>query len=267
MKKFGGDEKQDNHEEYPLDPEVTSSFASYEAALREALETGTEKIPELPELGDQHVGKPSFQVNLSWLLPATGFVVVLVLAWYFGLGPMSPMVRQWIAQLNERANAPISSGTAVPTLEGTAEIAAVSLPTATPTRAPSATSTTESAVVSIASSPTPSNTNTPVPSLTPTSSVAGCVPAASITLEDVGKELCVTASVFRAEVLETYFSVRTGEDFYYVSYAKGWYASYGTTWELEKGDCVYATGKIEKIGSYPLMQVGYKNPLERCPQP
>lgn len=270
---FRKSSKKEN-EEFAQSPEITSSYASFEAALREELETGPNNT--LSEVSFTSDGDPQTPVpNLSGLLRivmlAGGILAVLALAWAVSVGPLSPTMRQIIARLNERAMAPITTETATASetapagstpLSDETESAALPLASPTPTR-----THTPAATATLAVTPTPRDTETPTPEPTPTSAVAGCVPAAAITLDDVGKELCVTAFVFSAEVFDTYFSVRTGEDFYFVSYAKGWYKDYGVTWEYEKGDCVYATGKIEQIGSFPLMQVGYKNPLERCEAP
>ena len=270
---FRNDSNQDN-DDFSVDPEITSAFASYEAALREALDTGQENVAEKRNPEKATGERPKINLDLSRFRRAAVVIVILLvvltLAWAFGIGPLSPYVHQMIAQLNERAMQPLKTETTAPTqaVDDTSSPSqsepALSLPidnpTATMTFTPTFTATAEA-------SPTPTDTETPTPEPTATSSVAGCVPASSITLADVGRELCVTANVFKAEIFETYFSVRTGEDFYYVSYAKGWYKDYGVTWEFKKGDCVYAEGLIEKIGSYPLMQVGYNNPLKLCEAP
>jgi hypothetical protein len=274
---FGSQPKQSN-EDFATEPDFTSAYASYEAALRETLEPVVESTSAQPPTNTlpehQERAKVNFRRLFSIILWFIGLLSVFALVWAIGFGPINPYFRQMISQLNERAMAPIATETesftaTKPLPKTTTPVPSdseVNVVEPTPTL-DKTTQPTVSYTATEEGTQTPEMTPTTTPEVTPTFSLAGCVPASSITLEDVGKELCVTAYVFKAEVFETYFSVRTGEDFYFVSYAKGWYEGYGTTWELKKGACVYAVGKIERIGSFPLMQVGYKNPLKLCEEP
>jgi hypothetical protein len=107
----------------------------------------------------------------------------------------------------------------------------------------------------------PTATETLIPTFTNTAPVQGdCVQALSVTLADVGKELCVTGIVEyttqKGNSFSIYFSKDDG-DFRIVVYdrvPKG----------IEKGVCVKVTGVIKELLSAPVIAPGFKDVIEIC---
>jgi hypothetical protein len=97
---------------------------------------------------------------------------------------------------------------------------------------------------------------------TPLSRIAGCRDAASITLSDVGRTLCVWGNVGAAYwdaqqgAFFVEFTQRTG-DFYILSYGGGWT-------DIGRGQCVYARHEIERLGPSPVMVLDPADPLYMC---
>jgi len=110
--------------------------------------------------------------------------------------------------------------------------------------------------------PTPTEAE-PTPTELPTySGGVPCVDALSITPEDAGQTLCITGEVYRAEknqdgVFMITFSKEWG-NFYLLSYNRVWK-------EAQAGVCIQATGKIEMLGTIPVIAFGYQNELSLCP--
>ena len=89
--------------------------------------------------------------------------------------------------------------------------------------------------------------------------VADCTPSESVTLDDVGKTMCVTGKVIQTIERTTAFSILVGtrsDSFFFVSYER--------TYNLNKGTCIFAEGEIVQLGKNPIMLVGYLAPLELC---
>lgn len=81
--------------------------------------------------------------------------------------------------------------------------------------------------------------------------VDGCYLWSKITLADKGKTMCVYGTADSTYHREGTFYVTFGNDrndFYFVSYGDFWY-------EGMKGNCVMAEGKVEQIGSAPVIVV------------
>jgi hypothetical protein len=126
-------------------------------------------------------------------------------------------------------------------------------------------------------SPTPARTRTPTPALAlvstlqmplllPTSPLDDCTEWSLVTVDDVGKTLCVYGAVFsRYTVQEPAFKVHYvkfgdgGRDFYLVSY--DWAFT-----DLQVGDCLMLTGPIQRLGNNPVIAITHDNILYRpCP--
>jgi hypothetical protein len=176
-------------------------------------------------------------------------VLVLVgLGWYFGLGPGRPVLEKALAglidltwQINKPTSTPTSSITPTP-LPATV--------TSTPTRTRKPTATTVPTM--------PTLTFTPAFTETPEST---CRDFSTVTLEDVGQELCVQGRVIN--VIENegntliIFGVEPGA-FYLITYSVPWQE--GTI-----GTCYQVTGEVMRLLSSPVIVFGYQNLPVECP--
>ena len=180
-------------------------------------------------------------------------------SWFCFLGPGSSMLESSLQKLAIQASVPpvftftpLDTGSPSPT-SPTVESSH------TPTIIPTSTSA-NTATPTVEPSPTPNPVqNTP----TPTSEVAGCVPAELVTLTDVGKTLCVSGRVFRTIDKASSFIIVVVEEpaaFYFVAYDLKYP-------DLEKKQCIYATGEIRQLGFNPIMVLSYSNPLQYCSEP
>jgi len=117
------------------------------------------------------------------------------------------------------------------------------------------------ATVRIASSPIPStSTKRPSPTATPRptqrpasagSSAPDCLPFASVSLRDVGRDLCVYGIVWQEY---------ENEQAYFVEFSRASDALYLVSYDfvfpdLDSGDCVTAEGEIDQLGDNPVMVV------------
>jgi len=196
-------------------------------------------------------------------------VVLLVMAgstWFCFIGPGGPTLEANLKRLAQQASLPAAL-TYTP----------LTTPTTTPSPSrPASSPTPERFTLTSVNSPTPTATSTdtstptvepsptPVPlenTPTPTSEVSGCVPASEITLADVSKVLCVSGRVFRTIDKPASFIIIVVEEpdaFYFVAYD----LKYD---QLEKKQCIYATGEIRQLGNNPIMVVSYSVPIQYCP--
>ena len=184
-------------------------------------------------------------------------LVSLILGWLCLLGPLAAPLEQALTRLSDGLPSPTPTSSPTTTPTSTRQPASPTpLHSSTPTHTPLPSLT-----------PLPTETSTPAapPTATlpptPTSPVSGCIPSSQVTLDDVGKILCVSGTVLRisSEPSAFYIFVEDPADaFYYVSYDRVWE-------ELEEDTCVYATGEIRQLGNNPIMLLSYKVPLEYCP--
>lgn len=207
--------------------------------------------------------------RIVWMLLV--LVVVAFSSWICFFGPVAPLIKQY---LERSAGAlPLASAfTPTPTFKPEVTIPRVEeiskaenllksqvtlTPSATASPSPSATPT-ETPTETIEPSPTP----VPLPDTpTPTSEVAGCVPASEIKLSAVGSTLCVSGRVIRTIDKSAGFLIILIEDpnaFYFVAYDLKFE-------NLQKKQCVYAIGEIRQLGNNPIMVVSYSVPLQYCP--
>jgi hypothetical protein len=178
-------------------------------------------------------------------------LVVLILAglgWYFGIGPGRPGLEKGLVSLVQLArqitmptSTPQSTDTPIP-------------PIPTETTTPTATlRPTVSATLAL-----PTETATVSPTGTPEST---CQDFSTVTLEDVGQEMCVQGTVI--EVIEN-----IGDTLIIFSYDAGslYLVTYDVTWpDGTEGTCYQATGEIQRLLSSPVIVFGYNNLPTECP--
>lgn len=244
------------------EPDTSSPFASFEAAWR------AEDDAEIQRQSERLVDPALSLAPLRGVFTRrriTAFIiiaVVLFLLWAGTIGPLAPVIGS-LKNLPSRIVAllptpePPTPTSVPPTPLPTPTLQSLP-PTFTPTPEPSLTPTLESITpgqVVVAAE----NTATLEPTITPTPEVTDCTPSESVTLDDVGKTMCVTGKVIQTIERTTSFSILVGtrkDSFFFVSYEK--------TYNLSKGTCIFATGEIVQLGKNPIMLVGYLAPLELC---
>ena len=175
-------------------------------------------------------------------------LVLLGAGWYFGMGPGRPGLEKVLATLIDLA-AQSSKPTETPTPSMTPlPPPASETPTPTTTRKPTATT----APVTPTPTPTPVYTNTPE---------STCRDFSTVTLEDVGQDLCVQGTVINVVENEgntlIVFSVDAGT-FYLITYDVAW--PDGTI-----GTCYQVTGEVMRLLSSPVIVFGYQNLPVECP--
>ncbi len=222
----------------------------------------------MPQMDQPHIGEIASDYDAGGAarrrkLIKTGLTLVILLAlagvgWYLFLGPGKSLVKTAYNALSN-LNAPIAMATPLATVTTTIT------PTATRTLTPTPTDTPEPTRTPVESFPdlaTPTSEITATIGITPTLGPTDCVPALQVTLEDVGKTLCVTGEVLRVSPQggENYFIVISDEkgSFYFISYGIKWPAAV-------PGACVMATGEIKQLSSSPVMVLSFKSPLVACP--
>ena len=191
--------------------------------------------------------------NPRKLVAVLGFIILMGVGWFFYAGPGRPVLESVLSAL---ARQPQLSVTATPTIPVQTEIVVASKitirPSNTPTRTPFLSpSATLAAVLS-----------TPTIEPSPTS-VFGCVDVLTITMEDVGKTLCVRG------VIE-YFEARQSGFLIAFSNEKGamYWVSYDLVWEpAKKSLCVEVTGEVMQIANTPVIVFGYTNLPVVCASP
>jgi hypothetical protein len=175
-------------------------------------------------------------------------LVMIGLGWYFGIGPGRPGLEKGLTTLIRVARqmtmptaTPMPTETPVPWLPSLT-------PTSTVTRRP----------IASATPAIPTSTPTVAPSETPEST---CRDFSTVTLEDVGLEMCVQGTVIN--VVENnnstliVFSNEVGA-FYLVTYDVIWP-------DGSEGICYQVTGEIQRLLSNPVIVFGYNNLPEECP--
>ncbi len=272
-----GENKQPFEPEDPQPSETSSPFASFEAALRDEMETS-----EAPEAPRRRRRRPGVQVN--WRFIFRGFLNILllaaigVLAWALLLGPLTPWKDSLVHSVSQLLATPVPP-TAAPTFTPAppkptrTPRPTFALWTDTPTASPSPLSASETPgptntplVASTGGAPVgapaSSTASSPTPAPTATVSIAGCTPAENITSADVGKKMCVTGRVYKvkqttSQGLDT-FSVLllNSQGFLFVSYER--------SWSVKEGACVFATGEIKPLGGSTTILLGFNVPLEFC---
>jgi len=241
-------------------PDEIASPAQDWSALRDSLYPQAELPTQATVDADESAALTARRLKIV-KLALTLIVVLLVLggSLYLFVGPGQPLVKTAYKALQD-LNSPVSRATPFPTVTPTIT------PTSTPTLTPTATYTPEPSPTPVTTfpeldTPTPEITTTLVTSATP-AGPGDCVSALNVTLEDVGKTLCVSGVVLRV-------SPQGNEDYLILfSDEKGkfYFVSYGYKWPVANpGACVMATGEVKKLLSSPVMVLTMKSPLQACP--
>jgi DNA-directed RNA polymerase subunit RPC12/RpoP len=206
-------------------------------------------------------------------------LLLLVLLGLLALGPGKPVLKKGLNLLNSR---PTRSPTSLVMLKNTPTPAGETpvKPTSPAPRAsltpvkpitPPATPTEAKLTNKTTATPAPTQTETATASPTITATLeptftatvpgpAGCVPALSITMDDVGKTLCVTGTVVFTLQSDTAFSIYFSNDdgyFRIVVYDRVYN-------DIKKGVCLKVTGEIKTLTGIPVMALGYNDVIEFC---
>ncbi|MGE5124626.1 MAG: hypothetical protein ACM3H7_08910 [Acidobacteriaceae bacterium] len=196
--------------------------------------------------------------RISWRLVADICILLAIagLLWYLAAGPGRPGLEQKLSSLKASqptaVQPPVKSPTPTQTLPITPSV------TASPTRTVTPTSTRRYTYT-----PTFTSTHLPpslTPSITPTPTPA-CWQAVDISLDDVGKTLCVRGTVTELITQSNSFLVIFG-------HAKGafYWVSYDMAWDQAKlRTCYQLVSKIIQIGNSPIQIFDYSNIPEVCP--
>ena len=165
--------------------------------------------------------------------------------WYFGFGPGKPGLEKALVALVKLAATPTATLTPTPTALP---------PTATETPRPTATRRPPA-------SATPTQSAPPATALPTETQESDCRDYSTVTLEDVGQEMCVQGTVIR--VIENQdntlivFSDQPGA-LYLVTYDVDW--PEGTI-----GTCYQVSGEIEYLLNNPVVIFGYSDMPTECP--
>jgi hypothetical protein len=176
-------------------------------------------------------------------------LVILGLILFTLVGPGRPILESSLSLLAQKAVTPTltPSATLIPPTKTPL------LPTKTPSPSPT---------IQATKTPVVNNSATPRRSTSTASpTTPECRDALSITLDDVGKTLCV-----RGVVLET---ITNPTDFMVIfSYERGafYWVSYDVVWSnAEKNTCYQVHGTIDRIGNSPMLVFDYQSLPEACP--
>jgi hypothetical protein len=198
------------------------------------------------------------------------------------LGPGKPLIKKGLAIVSTRStHAPtaVSILKNTPTPEGlpptktvlsTPRVSATLIKPSSTSSAP--TSSKPISKATFTSAPTQTKPATASPTATetlePTSTATNpsgdeCKPALSVTLDDVGKTICVTGTVvFTLEsgtnfsIFSIYFANEDGH-FRIVIYDR-------VPKDIVKGVCIRATGEIKTLTGIPVMALGFNDVIEFC---
>lgn len=198
-------------------------------------------------------------------------------------GPGKPIFKKALGLLNARPtrtpavirtqNTLVVGAIAKPTLTNTIAAAILQKPspsiiitTATiPTsKKPVIPSPTQSVLVSTNTS-IPIDKNTPVPTLTPnmtitSGNIGDCIQALSVTMNDVGKKLCVTGTVVYTTQVDNAFSIYFSEETGFLRIVVYDHVPKG----VAKGVCIKLTGEIKVLLNSPVIAPGYLDVIDIC---
>lgn len=191
--------------------------------------------------------------NPRKLLAVLGMIILLGMGWFFYAGPGRPVLESLLFGLVKESQ---TNSVMTPTLANETEIVVVptktvqvvSTSTRTPLPQPSATA--------IASLDTPT--------VEPSSTTASdCVDVLTVTLEDLGKTLCVRGIIENFEARPSGFLIAFSNE-----PGSMYWVSYDLVWEpAKKGLCVELTGEVMQIADSPVIVFGYANLPQICPSP
>jgi len=247
-------------EEFGLEEQAGSSAPSTPDDLSVSLRAEMLPASEIsPDLGRSRFSSIS-PLKIGALL---GFLLLLGLGWLFSVGPGRPVLEKVLSGL---VREPQTQMTATPTIPIKTEVAIVptetvraeNTPTRTPRPLPSATAAV--ATEAMASETPASEKPTSAPSPT---TASGCVDVLSVTVEDVGKTVCVRGEILSFEARPSGFLIAFSNQ----SGAMYW-VSYDLVWAPAKeGLCVEVTGEVMQIANSPVLIFGYQNLPQICTTP
>ena len=187
------------------------------------------------------------------ILALLGLLILVGVGWFFYVGPGRSILEQLLSGIAQESQAKKS---VTPTMVKLTE--AVLLPTYTV----QTNSTSTRTLI-----PSPSSTTTVIPD-TPTievslTSTSVCLDVLTITLEDLGKTICVRG------VIENYETRPSGFIIAFSNQPGSMYwVSYDLVWEIAKeGLCVEVTGEVMQIANSPVIVFGYTNLPQLCNNP
>jgi hypothetical protein len=251
------EERKEEQDEVSPPPEYLGSV------LRAEMLPASEVTPDHPDV----------KTRLGWLSPkrivsllVVLALIILILILFFG--PGKPYLENFLTSIGDR------EPTSVVVVEEIAQTPTEIVLSSTPTKTtkPMSTATSNPPTPTSENESRPEMTQTPEPSSTPTSEETptiepsptfstGCVDALSVTLEDVGKVLCVRGVIFKSEVKNNIFYLYFADPrgvFYLVSYDLIWDKG-------EPKDCIEVTGEILQLIDTPIMIFDYNNLPQFCP--
>jgi hypothetical protein len=201
------------------------------------------------------VGKVKWsRINFQKVGVILGIILLVCLGCLIALGPGRSMLETVLTNL---AREPVSTVMATPTSPVKNEVVILPSETVRPTTMPTRTSRPLSTVTMTAAIDTPT--------LEPTGTVdsSGCVDVLAVTLEDVGKTLCMRGEILNFEARESGFLIAFSNE-------RGamYWVSYDLVWEPAKeGLCVEVTGEVMQIANSPVLIFGYQNLPVICTNP
>ncbi|MGE5225028.1 MAG: hypothetical protein ACM3PY_21545 [Omnitrophica WOR_2 bacterium] len=204
-------------------------------------------------------GKPRLRSTIPYLAGLTLLVIVFILL----VGPLAPFAQRALSALSFNPAPTFVPPTAIITDMPASTKTVLFTETSSP--APVATATAANTPTSVPSS---TWTQSPIPikltatQAAPTPTRTGCTPVDAITLNDVGKTMCVTGDIVRAYqqsgAAYIVFNDQRGT-FYMVSYDIDW----GVL--LPEG-CVQGSGEIKRLGNSPIMILNFRDQISACPK-
>ncbi len=204
------------------------------------------------------------------------FVGLLI---FLALGPGKPYVKKGLSLIGTRptrtpsifALAVNSTASPTKTPEKTSppvtkaaivtQIPSATSPSATATKTTVATKAAPTATLTIYITASPEPSQTVEPTSTPADIASpDCKQALSVTLDDVGKKICVTGTVVFTSQIGTAFSIYFSNDdgyFRIVIYDR-------VPTDIKAGVCIRVTGEIKTLTGIPVMALGYFDVIEFC---
>lgn len=226
--------------------QLDQSQASLSKSLRSEMLPSSDIKPDLAKFRFSRLNP----VKIGYLL---GFAIIIFMGWYVYAGAGRPVFEKVLRGLVSD-NTPTQTPTAfIPNITQVVLSPTTTLPIInTPTRTPVQLQTSTATISVIMPSITPSMTSAP-----------DCRDVLTVTMDDVGKTLCVRGIILNFEERESYFLIAfTSER------GKLYWISYDGVWEAAiEGLCVELTAEVMQIANTPIMIFDVKNLPQICATP
>lgn len=204
------------------------------------------------------------RINFKLLVGLLLAILVLIALWYSLAGAGRPLLEQKLVSLLPTATRTVTVVIPSPSPSTDKPAVASSTPSLTPTLQPSNTPlptltlrpTNTLVIVHTATDTLIPVTPTPIISPTP-----ACWEATTITIEDVGKTLCIQGTVIETIDNPIGFMVIFSQEkgsLYWLSYDMVWSGA-------RPGTCYQVEGTISQLANSPILLFGYDNIPEECP--